>query len=224
MNKYLRILSALLYILALIFLTLCFAVDISPYVSLIILIFSCTVGYFASLVYAKTLSKDKAQKLMKGTFATFFVIYIFFLVTLVLFDSYFGRTGASNIPKWTRDAFKAYFDTRVNFVPFKTVTAFITGLFSGNVKVFLVNVLGNLAAFSPFGFFLPVLFEKQKAFKNFLITMIIIVLSAEILQMLLLTGAFDVDDVILNMGGACIVFGLLKLKYIGKIANAVMLK
>lgn len=226
MNKYLRILSALLYILALIFLTLCFAVDISPYVSLVILIFSCTSGYFASLVYAKTLSKDKAQKLIKCTFAAFFVIYIFFLVTLVLFDSYFGRTGASNIPKWTRDAFKAYFDTRVNFVPFKTVIAFITGLFSGVVsfKAFLVNILGNLAAFSPFGFFLPVLFEKQKAFKNFLITMIIIVLSAEILQMLLLTGAFDVDDVILNVGGACMVFGLLRLKYIGKIANAVMLK
>ena len=224
MNKYLRILSALLYILALIFLTLYFAVDISPYVSLVILIFSCTSGYFASFVYAKTLQKENAQKLMKGTFDAFFVIYIFFLVTLVLFDSYFGRTGASNIPKWTRDAFKAYFDTRVNFVPFKTVIAFIAALFSGNVKVFLVNILGNLAAFSPFGFFLPVLFEKQKTFKNFLITMIIIVLSAEILQMLLLTGAFDVDDIILNVGGACVVFGLLKLKCVSKITKAVMLK
>lgn len=226
MNKYLRILSAFLYILALIFLALYFAVDISPYVRLIILVLSCTTGYFASFVYAKTLSKDKAQKLIKCTVAVFFVIYILFLITLVLFDSYFGRTGVLNIPKWTRDAFKAYFDTRVNFVPFKTVIAFITGLFSGGVsfKAFLVNILGNLAAFSPFGFFLPVLFEKQKAFKNFLIAMIIIILSAEILQMLLLTGAFDVDDIILNVGGACVVFGLFKLKYVSKITKAVMLK
>ena len=81
--------------------------------------------------------------------------------------------------------------------------------------------MGNLAAFAPFAFFLPVLFNKMRSFKNFLIAMIIIVLTAEISQMILLTGAADIDDLILNVLGATVAFGLLKTKYIDKIIKAI---
>ena len=51
--------------------------------------------------------------------------------------------------------------------------------------------------------------------------MIIIVLTAEISQMILLTGAADIDDLILNVLGAMVAFGLLKTKYVDKIIKAI---
>jgi len=160
---------------------------------------------------------------MKITFFVFFLLYIVFLITLVLFDGYFGRAGVENIPNWTKDAFKEYFSTSVNLIPLRTVFEFLTGVFSGVVSpiVFAVNIFGNLAAFAPFAFFLPLIFDKQKSFGLFLFSMIAIVLSAEILQLLLLTGAFDIDDLILNVVGACMLYRLFKIRSIDKIIKTI---
>ncbi len=227
MDKSLRIFSSVLYIFALSLLTLYFIFDIkthiSPHIRLVFLAFTCLFAYFASFIFAKTLSDEKTQRLMKGTFWAFFALYILLLVTLVLFDSYFGRVGVTNIPKWSREAFGKYLDSSVNILPFKTISEFITGAFvkTVSVKSLITNIFGNLAAFAPFAFFLPLLFDKLRSFKSFLTAMIIIVLSAEILQMLLLTGACDIDDLILNVGGACIAYVILKSEYINKLIKKI---
>lgn len=65
----------------------------------------------------------------------------------------------------------------------------------------------------PFAFFLPILFEKQKKLKNFLLTMICIVVGIELLQFITISGCCDIDDVILNVLGSLIMFVILRLFY-----------
>ena len=65
--------------------------------------------------------------------------------------------------------------------------------------------------FLPMGIYLPYLFKKLSNYKSFLVVMLIILFAVEILQFVLKRGAFDIDDLILNLLGAVIGFGLWKL-------------
>lgn len=220
MTKILRISSALLYALSLSFLALYIyleAVAVTrAHIRLIILGAFCILGYIASRLITKTLKRPLAEKTMKITFSVFFVAYIYLLTSLVLFDKYFGRIGISAFLVMTKESFAEYLSTSVNLIPFKTVFDFVSGIFSGTVslRAFVINIAGNLAAFAPFAFFLPLLFKKMRRFRIFLLTMICIVLTVEILQLILRTGACDIDDLILNTFGACTLFFVLRTRRI----------
>ena len=56
-------------------------------------------------------------------------------------------------------------------------------------------------------------YEKQKKLKNFLLTMICIVVGIELLQFITISGCCDIDDVILNVLGSLIMFVILRLFY-----------
>ena len=127
MNKSAKIISVFMYALSLILLLAYVILDVrvglEPYTRLIILIVSSALIYFSGLLLSKTVLKEKSEKLMKVTFSVIFILYLMLLVTLVLFDSYFGRTGISNIPKWSREAFKEYFESSVNLIPFEMISS-----------------------------------------------------------------------------------------------------
>jgi len=98
---------------------------------------------------------------------------------------------------------------RVNLVPFKEIAACLSGLRDGTVSTgsALVNIGGNLLAFAPMGFFIPVLFgNKIRNIGSFTLLMIIIVSAVELAQFITRTGVADIDDVILNTSGAVIVY------------------
>lgn len=74
-------------------------------------------------------------------------------------------------------------------------------------KNVLVNLVGNIAAFVPFGFFLPLLKREWNRFFYVMLASLAFSLVVETLQLLWRVGAFDVDDLLLNtMGG---ILGLL---------------
>ena len=56
--------------------------------------------------------------------------------------------------------------------------------------------------FVPFGFLLPMVFEKKKSFFPMMLLSFAFVLGIEIFQLVSGFGAFDVDDIILNCLGA----------------------
>lgn len=67
----------------------------------------------------------------------------------------------------------------------------------------LVNLLGNVAAFLPFGFFLPALNEKNRSFFHVTLMSFEFSLLIECIQLFSKVGSFDVDDMILNtLGGS----------------------
>ena len=96
---------------------------------------------------------------------------------------------------------------------------------SGDIApyIFIYNILGNAVALMPFAFFLPILLKKQKKFKNFLVTMICIVIGIELLQFITMSGCCDIDDVILNVVGAVVMFGILRIKSINQLIRNIFL-
>ncbi|MEC1372963.1 VanZ family protein [Heyndrickxia oleronia] len=74
---------------------------------------------------------------------------------------------------------------------------------------------GNIAAFIPFGVFIPLLYRVS--FKKFIFIFILIILVLETLQSLTFLGTFDVDDVISNTLGAAIGFCAYKVGFSSKV-------
>ncbi len=67
----------------------------------------------------------------------------------------------------------------------------------------LLNLAGNIVAFLPFGFFLPALYPRCRAFFYTAFFSFEFSLCVETIQLVSKVGSFDVDDLLLNtIGGA----------------------
>lgn len=71
-----------------------------------------------------------------------------------------------------------------------------------------INILGNVALFIPLGVFLPLLWRKMRKWWKTWLTTLVIMTGVEVLQLFTLTGSCDVDDLILNLLGAALGYGL----------------
>ncbi len=87
----------------------------------------------------------------------------------------------------------------LNITPFKEITRY--PLFSTQ---FLYNVIGNIALFLPFGFFISDFIKAKKTYQILIISTLIS-LTAELIQFKI-GRAFDIDDIILNVIGAILGF------------------
>ncbi|MEK4697441.1 VanZ family protein [Bacillus sp. FSL M8-0063] len=103
----------------------------------------------------------------------------------------------------------------INLVPFRSTIRYLTEFDSYNLDIVLMNTLGNVIIFIPFGFLLPLLFKQIYNVKMASKIFIKFILLIESLQLLTFTGVFDIDDIILNMLGALIGYGsFVGMKYI----------
>ncbi len=93
-----------------------------------------------------------------------------------------------------------------NLIPFLEIRRFIVYRKKLGMLAVLVNLLGNVAAFLPFGFFLPTLSEKNRSFFYVTLMSFEFSLLIECIQLFSKVGSFDVDDMILNTLGGSIGF------------------
>ncbi|MDH2362490.1 VanZ family protein [Priestia megaterium] len=100
----------------------------------------------------------------------------------------------------------------INLVPFYTMKDLLFHYLFGD---FILNNIGNIILFLPFGFFLPMRFRKiDNLPKSFLVGMFFSVLI-EIVQLFMPNRWTDIDDVLLNTLGTGIGYRLFKtLNYI----------
>jgi len=107
----------------------------------------------------------------------------------------FGRRSASN-------------HYMINLKPFETISYFLQ-FDRFNTSIWVVNLIGNIAIFVPFGVLLPIIFGKRlrKSFYIFFLG----VLLLESLQLLTRRGSFDIDDFILNSVGFLLGYGLFRI-------------
>lgn len=101
-------------------------------------------------------------------------------------------------------------DVSYNIIFFKTILKYIQNSNHISFDVLLYNLVGNVAAFMPLGFLLPLAFRRFNAVKTYLVAFILI-LFAEVLQLVSRRGVFDVDDLLLNMLGSIIGYGIYRL-------------
>jgi glycopeptide antibiotics resistance protein len=144
---------------------------------------------------------------MKINLRVFLGLYLLLFATLTLFDPLWGRN--SGIVIWNRELFDMYVNNSLNLVPFKTVIRYFN---RGTVSQFAVNIVGNIVCLMPLGILLPLNFEKQRKTGIFLLTCVLIVSVVEIIQFATLSGSCDIDDLILNVSGAFIVYFFMKNK------------
>ncbi len=137
-----------------------------------------------------------------------FIIYLIILSYLMVWGRY-----RFQVMIWNKGNFTNYLGNSVNIIPFHTIIEYTRGYINGYVSTynFVVNIIGNIIAFIPFAYFLPMLFSKINNFKNFIITMIGIVITMELIQFITLSGSCDIDDVILNVLGVGIMFKILNI-------------
>lgn len=171
----------------------------------------------------KETDEVQKEKNRNRSIAIIFTIYIIFTVTLLLLDGSYRRiiSFQSNIKLFSKEHFEIY----SNIIPFKTIFGFIQRYFDGtiNANIVIMNIIGNLVAFAPFGVFLPLLFKnKINNIVKFTLVMIGIVFVVEFIQFITLCGAFDVDDIILNVLGSIIVYAIMKFQWMKKLVEIIL--
>ena len=75
-----------------------------------------------------------------------------------------------------------------------------------SLRLVILDLLGNLVAFAPLAVLLPALFRWQRSIFFFTATLILGITAVEVAQVYTGAGSCDVDDLILNLAGALIVF------------------
>jgi glycopeptide antibiotics resistance protein len=178
--------------------------------------------YLAGFILVKKLNYTK--KIFKINLVLYFIIYTITIVALTLFDEIFGRNGLVFV-NWNKQLLDSYMKYSFNIVPFKTIRLFINGYLNDLVsfKNFSINIFGNLFALMPYGMFIPLMFKKVNKYYKFLILMVILVIGIELLQFITLSGSCDIDDLILNVLGASIVYFICQIKVIRKMINKIFL-
>jgi glycopeptide antibiotics resistance protein len=147
------------------------------------------------------------------------------LLNLTLLNATFGRVGL-NFNTWSIKSFFEHLKLSYNLIPFKTIIKYIYWYIHGSVSLryFIINIFGNIIAFMPFALFAPILFPKVDNIKKFITTLFCIVLLIELLQIITLSGFFDIDDFILNIGGAYIMYKILELSKLNSSIKRLFIK
>ncbi|SFR57040.1 VanZ family protein [Anaeromicropila populeti] len=132
---------------------------------------------------------EKQNKIIiKNISRVLFVIYIITLLYFLFFSEGFNRSEIT-------------LEYRYNLEFLKEVKRSFWCLRAGNTSYFVINFLGNIAAFVPFGFAVPLIGKKKNFFYVLFLT-IEFTIFVELLQLVLRVGSFDVDDIFLNtLGG-----------------------
>ena len=146
------------------------------------------------------------KKFARPILWTVFIIYCLILV-YVLFLSRGTRVGFT---------FAEYMRRFTNFIPFKTIIEYVQRYSNGYWRLATLNLLGNLALFVPMGMALPCLFKKLNRFWKVLLTVLGMVVIVELVQGVLRVGSIDIDDVIFNVVGAMIGYGIIAIPIINK--------
>ena len=127
-----------------------------------------------------------------------FLAYLSLLGYAVFFSAYFGREERA--------------DYRYNLTLFQEIGRFWgLGIRTGSWRLFLINVVGNVCVFVPFGWFLPVLFKKCQKWFLILLFSLELSLAVEVVQLITKVGCFDVDDLLLNTIGGILGYLIYKI-------------
>lgn len=118
-----------------------------------------------------------------------FYIYILLLSYFLFFSEHYGRDLVTE---------------QYNLQLFKEIKRFIKYREHIGFEGFVVNIFGNVFAFAPYGFLLPLLNNRYRKFYIIAFLSILFSLLVETSQLILKVGVFDVDDILMNSVGGII--------------------
>ncbi len=171
------------------------------------LIFAAAIVILLGISFFFGAPEEERSCKMRDYLKLLFLYYLWVLANVLFFDKAFGR-GFTKHAKLEA----------VNFEPFRTIKNYLLAYHNDNISLRLVviNLLGNLAAFGPMGFFLPALYKWQRSIFFFTATLTLSIITVEVTQVYSGAGSCDVDDLILNLTGALIVYVICRVTPIWK--------
>lgn len=141
-----------------------------------------------------------------------FIVYLVSLISILFL-------GTRSLYMGDEVPLTIYLKFSANFVPFKTISIYVNALFNGsmNINIPIKNLFGYLLIFLPMGIYLPFYVKRVNKLGVFIIVIFGMLLLIEIIQLVTRLGSFDVDNLILNMVGALIGYGIWKTKIVQKL-------
>ena len=117
-----------------------------------------------------------------------FILYLCLLAYFMFFSESFGRTDTDR-------------DYAYNLILFKEISRYFKYYNVLGFPLFMINIVGNIVAFAPFGFFLPVIWVRTRHWYITVLLSFAMSLLVETMQLVGKVGSFDVDDLLLNTIG-----------------------
>lgn len=127
---------------------------------------------------------------------SFFRVFLFLYIVMLLYFMFagFDRYIHSNY--------------RYNLIPFHTISAYVRSLSLDHLIDTAINLIGNIFVFIPLGFLIRASLARPWSYGKFILLFISIIILLECMQTLLRVGTGDIDDLILNVIGGSIGYGL----------------
>ncbi len=185
----------------------------------LLLVLICLISYLGGLLYR---GRTGDGRIIGRLLTLYFILYVYLILSLTLMDETLrlDPTRLENAGMTPRAYYMKWF---VNFRPFYSIRVYVNGFLNGRINFgyMVLNLLGNLCAFMPMAFFLPRLWRAQRHWYVFLPTVILTVALVEGTQLLLMVGSCDVDDLILNAGGAFLFYLFLKIPPLRRLCDRI---
>lgn len=136
----------------------------------------------------------KKRKRIRFFSVILFVLYMLTLIYFLLLSDGFGRASG-------------YREYHYNLVPFQEIKRFVMYWRAiDNPFLVLINLLGNVFAFVPFGALIRWVINRKVKWYQVVGYTFLFSLCVELLQLVAKVGVFDVDDLILNTIGGLVGF------------------
>ena len=116
-----------------------------------------------------------------------FVVYLVVLAYFLFFSERYGRGETG--------------EYHYNLIPLQEIKRFIKYRDVIGWEGFIVNIFGNVLAFAPFGFLLPIVSKQNRTFFCVVLYSFEFSLFIELIQLSFQVGTFDVDDLLMNTIG-----------------------
>lgn len=147
---------------------------------------------------------EKSTIFLKVRIGIIFLFYLIVVYQCVFGDSIFNRNHDIS---------------SVNVIPFNTILKYIVAWNNDEIvkSVIIYNILGNLILLMPLGFFVPYYFKKFQTYIYCFFAWLFCSMAIEVFQYIFRVGSFDIDDVILNISGASILYFALRISVVKKI-------
>ena len=151
----------------------------------------------------------------KYTPRVFLALYGALMLWLLFFQS-------ARIPNYGSPAYWQQIQSSLNLTPFHTINNYLhillnpsyyqskwsDAVFAFQTRQAIINLGGNIGMFLPLGILLPWVFPKLRKLWRTALATVVLISTVEILQLFSLLGSCDVDDLILNLVGTILGYGL----------------
>lgn len=142
------------------------------------------------------------EKKIKTVCTIFFIVYLFLLMYFLFFAD---RVGIQSFEE------REY---HYNLVFLQEIKRFWMYREQLGIWSVLLNLLGNVVGFIPFGFILPIIHRDIRRFFFITFSGFTLSLCVETIQLVTKLGCFDVDDLIMNTLGTALGYLLFAVIYL----------